>query len=394
MRGLGALCVLAALGLPASCRYDTDQELSTPDLVRKHGYPAESHVALTADGYLLTLHRIPHGRTRPDAGGRPVVFLQHGLLSSSADWVIMGPNTSLAYILADEGFDVWMGNVRGNTYSKSHVNLSSSDPLFWRFSWDEMAVFDLPAALDLVLATTGRRRLFYVGHSMGTSMFFALACTRPDYVGARVELMSALAPVVFLRHVRTPMRILSYFAHDYQFLAHFFGANQFLPNNFILRLLARYGCDAITAERKICESSIFVLTGFDPQQFNISLLPVILGHAPAGTSSRTIVHYAQLIQSGQFKPFDCQEDYKPCYQPPSGRYQLDNISVKVSLHYGDNDWLATPTDVHALSQSLRKVVGVYRVPLPTFNHVDFLWAKDVRALVYDEVVRLLKQGRG
>nr|CAD7458749.1 unnamed protein product [Timema tahoe] len=71
-----------------------------PELVRRHGYPAESHVALTSDGYLLTLHRIPRGRGHSSNLSRPVVFLQHGLLSSSADWVLMGPSHSLGQSLA------------------------------------------------------------------------------------------------------------------------------------------------------------------------------------------------------------------------------------------------------------------------------------------------------
>lgn len=39
----------------------------------------------------------------------------------------------LGYQLADRGFDVWLGNARGNTYSRSHKNLSSDNEQFWNF---------------------------------------------------------------------------------------------------------------------------------------------------------------------------------------------------------------------------------------------------------------------
>ena len=37
-----------------------------------------------------------------------------------------------------------------------------------------MGVYDVPAVIDYILTTTGQPDLFYVGHSMGTTMFFVI----------------------------------------------------------------------------------------------------------------------------------------------------------------------------------------------------------------------------
>lgn len=118
---------------------------------------------MTSDRYILEIHRIPGSKKSPPRPGKIPVYLQHGLLDSSAGWVIMGTNNSLGkgkknfssayslhsisshlgFILADLGYDVWLGNVRGNRYSRLHLD---HDPdgrrgdrrRFWDFSWHQV----------------------------------------------------------------------------------------------------------------------------------------------------------------------------------------------------------------------------------------------------------------
>lgn len=47
-------------------------------------------------------------------------------------------------------YDVWMGNSRGNTYSRHHVSLSNNDKKYWDFSFHEMAMHDIPAEIDFI----------------------------------------------------------------------------------------------------------------------------------------------------------------------------------------------------------------------------------------------------
>jgi lysosomal acid lipase/cholesteryl ester hydrolase len=67
-----------------------------------------------------------------------------------------------------------------------------------------MGYYDLPASIDYILSVTQHQKLFYIGHSMGTTMFFVLGATRPEYM-AKVEAAVLLAPIAHPYNIRSPL---------------------------------------------------------------------------------------------------------------------------------------------------------------------------------------------
>lgn len=40
---------------------------------------------------------------------------------------------------------------------------------------------------------------------------------------------------------------------------------------------------------------------------------------------------------------------------------------------------------------MKNPIGLFQVPLKTFNHLDYLWAKDARQLVYARVLEIMRK---
>ena len=158
----------------ASAKYWTPQPLGTDiddrhhdtqQIVEENGFKFEAHNVTTEDGYILALHRIV-----PESPDAPVVHLQHGIEDCDVQWVMNSPSLAPAFILARAGFDVWMGNNRGNYYSMSHVKYTSKQREFWDFDFEEMGLYDVPAFIDYELKVTGKKKIAaYIGHSEGTT---------------------------------------------------------------------------------------------------------------------------------------------------------------------------------------------------------------------------------
>ncbi len=107
-------------------------------------------------------------RRRICAGGPPVVFF-HGLAVNANLWdlpEVRGRDfhyRSLASLLHERGWDVWLANLRG--HGAPHM---LSRPPRGQRDWcaDHFVLYDLPAAIEGVAAVTGRRPLV-IAASMG-----------------------------------------------------------------------------------------------------------------------------------------------------------------------------------------------------------------------------------
>uniref|UniRef100_A0A1I8PSP0 Lipase n=1 Tax=Stomoxys calcitrans TaxID=35570 RepID=A0A1I8PSP0_STOCA len=355
-----------------------DAVLDTAQLIAKYKYPIETHYVTTEDKYILCLHRISNR-------GKPPVFLMHGLLDSSAAWVIMGPTKSLGYYLYDNDYDVWMGNARGNRYSRNHTDLNpDKDELFWTFSWHEIGVNDLPAMLDYVLKQTGYKKIGYFGHSQGTTAFWVMCAMHPKY-NEIITMMHAIAPVAFMKHLKAPLLPLAQTALEAaqnrisEFMPH---TKWFWKSCFLSKLT-----------EVACVEALFQIMGRDLPQTNMTMLPAILGHFPAGCNLKQITHYLQLVENDRFCLFDygLEENMKLYKQSSPPDYPLEKITAPVGLYYTLNDYLTNDVDVERLAQLLPNVVKKKLFPSKTWNHMALIWGIDAREAACKDMLETMKK---
>lgn len=69
-----------------------------------------------------------------------------------------------------------------------------------------------------------------------------------------------------------------------------------------------------------------------------------------------------------------QAEYGGLEQPPE--YDLAKVTAPMALFEGALDVLATAADVARLKKTLRPGVVVYERLYPTYNHVDFVFARN------------------
>ncbi len=141
-----------------------------------------------ADGAQIAVKHYP-------AAGRAPVVLIHGLAVSAEVWDMpdaVGEGyhyRSLATLLREAGYDVWLVNLRGHG---ALPNVSEPAPGQTDWCVDDFATCDVPTVIDHVCCETGRKP-FVVASSMGALSLAAFALgARCDGAAGRIVLDDAL----------------------------------------------------------------------------------------------------------------------------------------------------------------------------------------------------------
>ncbi|XP_064456853.1 gastric triacylglycerol lipase-like [Ornithodoros turicata] len=340
------------------------------------GYGFERHDVTTEDGYIIQIHRIPHGMKTCNETSKPVVFLMTGLLGDSTSYVLDFANQCVGFFLADNCYDVWIGNYRGTTlYGKRHVNEAFQNSReFWDFTFHQQGIYDLTAEIDYVLQETGRSKLFFVGISLGPAVLMVMMSERPDY-NNKIMAATFLAPVYNLAHVTLPFLALTFPVGE-EFLTgmYYAGVREFLPKNMPIIKLASFACQ--DPGSFICALLLEYAANMESKYVNRTRTPVYVCQYPAGTSTLHIIHLYQIGKRKKFQTFDCtyiRPSSTDCSPPRP--YDISKTQVDVGVFYSDGDQFATPPDVESLMAELGdRIKFVRHIRDPEFGHFNFATA--------------------
>ncbi|NXM94939.1 LIPM Lipase, partial [Sylvia borin] len=372
------------------------------EIIQYHGYPYEEHEVLTEDGYYLTLQRIPHGGDNLESFSIPhkpglqasnmfcpspkaVVLLQHGLVLEGSNWVTNLPNASLGFILADAGYDVWIGNSRGNSWSRKHQEFEFYQQEYSAYSFHEMAMYDLPATINYILQKTGQEQLYYVAYSQGTTTGFIAFSSIPE-LDRKIKMFFALAPITVNSNMKSPL--VRVFDLPEVLIKLILGHTVVFDKDEVLKQVISRLC-TYPMLKTLC-SLVFYLPGGFTNSLNVSRVDVYLARYPDSTSLKNMLHWRQLYQTGEFKYYDYGSDNMLHYNqttPPF--YELEKMKTPLATWYGGKDWISAPEDVNITLPRISNVA--YMKYIPDFVHFDFLWGKQVYQQVYKEMLDLMEK---
>ena len=335
------------------------------DFMKTYGYELEENTVTTPDGYILSIWhltpRMPNGK---------VVFFQHGLTDTAWTFFQLGGN-SLPFFLLDEGFDVWLGNIRGNVFSYKHV---TKEPKDFNYTMDDFVEYDLPTMINYVKSRTGIEKVSYIGHSQGTTIFFMLAMHNPTFAESSIDKYVALGTVPNIAYTHfTPIEIMDKIAGILKAVNIF---NTFTLTNSQRSKVSNYCKD----HPDICGDFFDAGTAIKPTgRMDYTNLYHYMYYYPGGVNKINFLQWSQIHKMKKLVY------YNPNFEKEktAKSYNYDNIKkwkINSLIAITDDDTFSSYEDVYEFYNTVEDKSYVQLLDLVNYAHVDVTAAKSA---VYD-----------
>jgi len=339
----------------------------------KYGFSCDLHETTTKDGFVLNVQNIYTPASPEEKKSRTAVILQHGLLQNSAVFVT-NEESSLAFYLAEQGYDVWLGNNRGN---HKHEHLTPDQEEYWNWGLDELAVYDFPAIVGFVLSQVPHSRVVYVGHSQGYAQAFAGVCRNKE-VASRLKLLVGLAPPVYVNapdnFVLQKMKNMSQEAYFY-----LFGKKSFIP------LLKSVQGNLPPSVFCVFAYAMFsYLFDWGDRNWNRGRKAKYFQCTPTFTSSKLLAHWCKALNASRIVSFEDGVD-------PNLYSVHTEIPCPIALFYGERDTLVNAELLIKETIAAGKHKLVHHEKLENYEHLDLLWAVDAPSKLFPKIVDIIEK---
>jgi lysosomal acid lipase/cholesteryl ester hydrolase len=269
-----------------------------------------------------------------------------------------------------------LGNNRGNKYSKKSVKFGPQTTDFWNFSIDEFAFHDIPDSIQYILESTKEPSLSYIGFSQGTAQSFASLAIHPK-LNDQVNVFIALAPAMSPAGLNNGI-VDALIKASPQVLFLLFGRRSILASATMWQSIL-YPPIFV----RVIDMGLDFLFGWKATNISMSQKLAAYPHLYSFTSTKSVVHWFQIIRNKCFQMYD--DDVHPPLSTSSrytkvAKYPTRNIKTPIVLVYGGSDSLV---DIKVMLRELPP--RTVATEIPHYEHLDFLWARDVDAQVFQHV---------
>lgn len=386
---------------------------TSQEIIERSGYKQKSYQVVSNDGYITQIINIINPLADRSRLKGPPVMLFHGGIIDTTSWIwvdsiqhhperyprdlrehgpIRSSNRSLAFMLANNGFDVWLVGTRGsNKQNMSHIKYQArlledllgglsdiqstvrqlNDTIeYFDYSMDELVEHEYPRQIETVLKLTRSKRVSVVGLSYSTPILFKILASNKSLAG---KIHSYLALEAMLNTngasllLKLLYQIVPFVPRPFGTLLLEVGFSKTLRDT-VLRRISRYG---------LFKTIMSLLVG-SSSKYSTDLCEPVVGHIGLSTGFKEIQHSAQQMKLGQLQKFDYGPTKNQLVYGSSTPfvYDLSQIDLKHWMIVSSaNDVLGTPDSADEYVRQIR--IRPYKsLRIQAYSHLDGVAAFD------------------